>query len=661
MLLTSSILLGFIRLGFILLFLFYLNRKFVNSKRSVSFLEFLTTNWFRYGSATLIVVFALVQTNAYNLFNTMFLLLVIIGIDLIGIENLKHLRTYFNVHIKSTLLRFLRDVENKKSLWQWISVRSKKKKNKNKRRQNILVLVLTILIGGITFISRYFFIKYDNYSLSDAWIADLAKVIEFDNQFWFKDEVAVNGEFALVSLYGKITDVSPEIALQVISILEATLLAVLIFWLVRKLTPSKVLAPIIGAFSFALVYVLTPINVYYLLENDPTFMAMTFGIPIMVFYLRPELLRVGKLSYYLSFVLAFCAVGLIDFFTLIVLLPPFLVIGLVFSKFGSKLFNLIGMLSYVTSLGVLFVVYSVACHYIKADFWEFFHANLLSVTSYTYVPQLVLPYGQLIMYFQYMTLAGAVLILLFLLVKRENWSFTAAFFLYFNFLVFLATVHNEWIDRDMIINSLTVFLPIIFGLNAALVVRFFNLALYKLERFAPYTAFALMGGLVYASIYFQQRNIESLTESDHTPKQILDAYDKISKTYFPYSYSIVNDPATQVISLNKHFFMNYEYFLEDYAKVDSIYFKNKKDPKFLIKNPQYALTKSVLVFVLNAKSKAENNIFSQNKYLSAELEYKLDLLRQRGRKVNLFYDSEVLKVFEVVNEPGESKITELIF
>ncbi len=659
MFLTSSILLGFIRLGFILLFLFYLNRKFVNTRRQLNFLEFITANWFRYGSATLIVVFILVQANAYNLFNTVFLLLVIIGIDLIGIENLKHPRRYFGMHIKATLLRFLRNVENRKSLWYWVSVHPAKKKGR--KRSNIFLLVLTMIIGGITFISRYYFIKYDNYSLSDAWIADLANVIEFDNQYWFKDEVSVDGEFALVNLYGKITDVSPEIALQVISILEATLLSVMIFWLIRKLTPSKVLAPIIGSLSFALVYVLTPINVYYLLENDPTFMAFTFALPIMVFYMRPELLRVGKLSYFLSFILAFCAVGLIDFFTLMVLLPPFLIIGAVFSKWKSKLSNLLGIFAYLTSLGILFIVYSVSCYYLKADFWEFFHANLLSVTSYTYVPQLILPYSQLIMYFQYSTLAAAVLILLFLIVKRENWSFTIAFFLYFNFLVFLATIHNEWIDRDMIINSLTVILPIIFGLSAALVIRLFNLALYRLDRLAPYTAVVLIGGLIYASIFYQQYNIGKLTESDRTPKHILDAYDKISKTYFPYSYAIVNDPATQVISMNKHFFMNYEYFLEDYAKVDSIYFKNKKDPKFLIKNPQYALTKSVLVFVLNEDSKAENNIFSENKYLSAELKRELELLRKRGRPVTLFYDSPILKVYEVVNEPGESKITELIF
>ena len=107
--------------------------------------------------------------------------------------------------------------------------------------------------------------------------------------------------------------------------------------------------------------------------------------------------------------------------------------------------------------------------------------------------------------------------------------------------------------------------------------------------------------------------------------------------------------------------MNYDYFLEDYSKVDSVYFKNQKDPKFLIKNPQYALTKSVLVFVLNENNKAEKNIFSENKYLSAELKKELEKLQQRGRTISLFYDSKILKVYEIVNEPGESKITDLIF
>jgi len=167
--------------------------------------------------------------------------------------------------------------------------------------------------------------------------------------------------------------------------------------------------------------------------------------------------------------------------------------------------------------------------------------------------------------------------------------------------------------------------------------------------------------LVWASIFYQQNKINSLTEADKTPKQILDAYDKIEQTFFPLSYCVVNDPATQVISTNKHFFMNYDFFLDEYQNIDSINFKHRKDPKFLIKNPEYSLSKSVLVFVLNDSNKAENNIFSLNKELKSSLINELDVLKSRGRKVSLFYESKILNVYEIINEPQESKISDLIF
>ena len=265
------------------------------------------------------------------------------------------------------------------------------------------------------------------------------------------------------------------------------------------------------------------------------------------------------------------------------------------------------------------------------------------------------------LYFQYSTLGGAVLVILLIAITRENWRATLTLYLYVNFLILLTKINNQWIDADMVRNSLAVFLPIIFGLNAAIIIRILNFAFRRFERFVPVTAMLLFAGLVYCAVYYQRQNIDRLSESDPTPKQILDAYDKISQTYFPYSYSIVNDPATQVISTNKHFFMNYSYFLEDYPKIDSVYFKNKKDPKFLISHPEFGLTKSVLVFVLNEKNKKESNSLSENKYLASLLYREIDMLRKRGRKVNLFYDSNILKVYEIVNEPGQSKISDLIF
>lgn len=659
MFLTSSILLGFIRLSFIVLFLFYLNRKFINISRHVNFLDFIIKNWLRYGSILLLIIFIMVQLNAYNLFNCFFLLSILIGVDSIGTENLRRPRQFFNIHIKAALLAFLRNIENKKSFWFWFSFDNHKKESKNNR--NTLLLVLTIIIASITFFSRYYFIIYDNYSLSDDWIYDLNKVIAFDSQHWFGNGLGVEGEFALINFYAKITDVSPEIALQVIAILESTLLALVLFWTIHKLTPSKYLAPIIASFSFALVYVLTPLNVYFLLKANPIFFALTFALPLFVYYLKPDLLKAGKLSYFFSFILGFCAVGMVDFFTYCILIPPFLLIGLALTKYKYKKSNLLVLLSFVVSTLLLLAVYSIFCYYERGNLLEFFQTNLLSVSSYTYVPQLIFPYNQIIEYAQYSTFIGLFLILLLVIFKKENWRAAVIFFIYFNFLIGLTYINSEWLDIDFIKSSLSVFLPIVLGLNAAIVIRILNFAFKKYERFAPVSVTVLMIAIVYASVYFQRNNINALTEADETPRQILDAYDKIEQTFFPYTYCVVNDPATQIISTNQHFFMNYDFFIEQYQIIDSINYKNKKDPKFLIKNPQYSVSKSVLVFVLNDNAKNENNIFSLNKQLKAPLVTELESLRKKGRKIALFYQSKILNVYEVINEPKESKISDLIF
>ncbi len=657
MFLTSSILLGFIRLCFILLFLFYLNRKFVNVTKHVHFLDFIVMNWFRYAAVLVIVIFTLVELDAYNLFNCFFVFGILIGIDIIGIKNLKNPKHYFRTHIRAGLLTFLRNIENKKSFWFWFSF----DRNKHKKDHNNFILLLTIFIGGITFLSRYYFIIYDNYSLSDAWIYDLNKVIQFDNQYWFTFELATDAELAIVNFYGKITDVSPEIALQVIAILESTLLAVMIFWIINKLTPSKFVAPTIAALFFSLVYVLTPLNVYFLLKGNPTFLALTFALPAFAFYIKPSLSKLTRTSYFFGFLFIFITIGLTDLFTYCILIPPFLIIGLLFTKMKFKKYNLVAMLSYIVGTLILYAIYSYACYYQRADLLEYMQNNLLSVSSYTYVPQLILPYSEIIRYAQISTAIGLILVLLLVIFKKENWRATIIFFTYFNFLILLTFIRSEWLDIDMLNNSISVFLPIIIGLNAAIVMRILNFGLYKFKKYSPITVVVIFGVMIYAAFFYQEKSIKALTVSDQTPKQILNAYDKIAQTFFKHSYCVVNDPATQVISNNSHFFMNYDFFINEYPRIDSINTKHLKEPNFLVKNPQYSISKSVLVFVLNDNTPDENNNFAENKHYQEKLVENIKLLRDRGRKVNLFYDSSILKVYEVVNQPKESKISDLLF
>lgn len=657
MFLTSSILMGFVRLCFILLFLFYLNRKFVSANKHLHFMDFIVLNWFRYAALLVISLFVLIEASAYNLFNCIFIFALILAVDIIGLENLKRPRVYFRENIKTGLLTFLRNVENQKTFGFWFRFNQ----NKKKRKQNTFIFLLTIVLGITTFLSRYYFIIYDNYSLSDAWINDLNNLIQFDNQYWFTFELTTDAELALANFYGKITDVSPTIALQVIAILESTLLAIVIFWVIHKLTPSKFIAPSVAALFFSLVYVLTPLNVYFLLKGNPTFLALTFALPAFVMYLQPNILHAGKWNYFWAMTAVFIAIGLTDIFTLCILIPPFLVLAFFFTKLKNKRYNLIALSAFIVAIIILTAVYQYACYYQRIDFTDYLQNNLLSVSSYTYVPQLIVPYSEIIRYAQWSTVFGFAFAVLLALFKKENVHATLAFYTYFNFLILLTFIRSEWLDIDMLNNSLSVFIPIVIGLNIALVMRLFHWLFPRLEKYSPLTVIALYGLMLYAAVFYQQKGINALTVSDQTPKQILNAYDKISQTFFAHSYCVVNDPATQVISNNSHFFMNYDFFINDYPRIDSINTQNRKDPMFLVKHPEYSLAKSVLVFVLSEDCIDEKNVFAENKHYQSKLIDNIKLLRRRGRTVNLFYKSKILKVYEIVNAPKQSKISDLIF
>ncbi len=654
MILTSSIIFGFVRLCFMLLVLFYLNRKLVNPSESNNFLEFLVNQWFKYGSIIGITIFVTVQLNIYALINCVVILVFIIIIDYIGLKNLRRFRDYFDEISRKNIHNMLKSIELGRPVKSWFAI-----KRKTQSTNGWFLFLLVVILAATTFGSRFYFFKYDLYSLSGIWIADLQKVIDFDSQIWFLNDTAVNGDLAFVNFYGKMCDVSPEIALQSMGILESTLLSVLLFWVIRKISPSKSLAPILASLSFALAYTLTPTNIYFLLQNKPIFLAMAFGLPVMVFLLKPGLLKYRKINYFISILFAFITIGLIDIFTLYILFPPFMVLAALFTRRKSMRYFWIGVISYLMACAAILAVYAIICIYFETDLGMFLHANLLSVSSYTYIPQLVIPFGQLINYYQLSTILAILLLLKFIFYNKEKtWGAAIAFLLYFNFLIFLGKVNNEWIDPDLLNQALSVFMAVVIGINAAIVIRLFRPVFIKLEKFNKVAVAAFLAGLLFVAVYYQKDTIAKLTASDTTPKQVLDAYDKIATTYFPYTYAVVNDNTAQTISTNKHFFINYSDFLNDYPAQDSIYFKNLHNPKFFDKHPEYVLPKSVLLFVFNG---TPDMYGEENGDISPNLIKQLNLLKKRGRKVGLFYANRNVKVYEIVNEAHESKIPDLIF
>lgn len=633
-----------------------MNRKFISYEKSVNYFDFIAKQWFKYGSVIILLVFGLVQLSIYNLLNTIIILMVVIFVDYFGVKKLPQSINIISEKVKRNIFELIQNIELKKPFGFFVSTRS----NPEERNKRLWYLFLLSTLGVVAFYSRYIFYQFDMFSLSGSWISDLESIIDFDSQRWFTNEIAPKGELAMANFYSKFVSVSPEVALQSMGILEAVLISILLFWVINKISASKIIAPLAAALFFSVSYTIMPVNITYILQHQSLFLAISFALPAMVIYLKPGFMHSSILNSFINYVLAFTAIGLIDIFTLIVLMLPFLIIGFLTSSLKHKISNLTAMAAYVISLGLLFLIYGTASYHFGDDFELFVHSSLMSVSAYTYFSHLIVSYEELMIYYQYLSYICMICCLLFMFLKNEKWNAALCFLLYFNFLVVLSEINHSWIDNDLVKLSLGIFIPILLGITVAIIIRIGYFFYTKTEVIKPVFAIFLITGVLYSAVHYQGKEYKKLHKTDDIPRDIINVYEKITSSYYPYSYAVVNDYTTQSISINKHFFIHYTDFTDNYLKRDAVYFKNKKNKKFLQKNPEYVLPKSVLVFIYK-KGDDKNNRIIVNCKISPLLLSKLKTLKNRGRKISVFYESSLIKVFEIENDPGQSKTDDLIF
>lgn len=656
MIYSVSIALGFVRLSLLVLVLFYLNRKFVNYRKPENIFDFIANQWFKYGSLLVILLFILVQLKIYNLFNTLLIFFFMIIIDYIGLKKLKAALTFSSKKVKKKTFELIKNIELKKDWSFYVTTKT----DKTIRSKRLWLMVLLFILGFVTFFSRYYFTKYDVYALSNLWILELEQVVEFNKQNWFLNGVSPVGELAMINFYSKISSISPEIALESMGIIESVLIGILIFWTISKITTSKIIAPIVACLFFALCYIISPINISYILQHKPMFLALSIAIPGMVFYLNPTVMKFNKKNYLYNFIFAFVAIGLIDIFTLLLMVLPFLIIGFIFSKKEFIKHKLIAIKAFLIAIVLLSVIYGTSCYLAGYDFEVFLNSSLIAASSYTYFPHLILPYNVLMSYYIVFSLVLILILLILTYGFKENWHEAFSFLFLFIFLILLSNVKNEWIDSATLKQAIAIYIPIFFGIAFGLIVRITSPIFNRIKFLTPYFAAILIIGICYSAFYFQANEVNKLKKADTTARKILDAYENITNQFFPYSYSVVNDYSTHSISINQHFFVNYDDFLSSYLNKDYLYFKHRKKIKYLQSHPEIVLPKSVIVFLYKKEATKINSLVESYK-LSPQLKLQLEVLKSRGREINSIYSNEIFDVYEIVNEPNEARVENLIF
>ena len=342
------------------------------------------------------------------------------------------------------------------------------------------------------------------------------------------------------------------------------------------------------------------------------------------------------------------------------ILFPFLILVSIFRFWQYKNQVLLVLSSYFIAVAVLCSFYLGVAWWFDESLLGFINENLFSFDAYTYNPKLILPLDELMRYY----LIGGVIFLaitIFKFQKRPKKYYTSLIFLIFINLLFAIHQFTETlVDIDMLNVVLSVFIPVFFGL--VLNIIFNLLSSIKVQGRSALNLEVGSGILVIVALFFFTFPSEAKLSLDkhNMESHVFRIYSKIQGDHLPYSYAVINTSRNSNFSKNSHYFYSYNYFNNKYIARDRTFQRYKENKSYLLAHPNLFLPEALFVFVY----KNEDDNFEKNGISEGQQEgvkKRLNLLRAKGREVNTYYDSEFLRVYQVVNKAKSSNIKELLF
>ena len=656
-LLKDSILLGPIRIFLLFAAVLFVHQIVTRQPMKNYNLDFFVKKLTIYGSVILLFIFVLIQLNMYDIFSLLGLFFIVLGFQYLGSKNILNLNKGVKKKKQSFLLNFFKFMERNHGREKL--VRKNLSLFYSKRINYILIMALGV--SAAVFVSRYMFLSNDLYTLSSLWIKNLEIIKSFNSNTWLYDDINLKGELAYISFYSKIIGISEEMAIHSFGLLENFGLSMVLYWVLTKITKSKFVAPIIATLFFAFFYKYLPININLLLEHSALFLALCFALPAMLLTVMPKTLKTSKKTYFFLLLSVYMALGFISFFVLFILLPIFLVIALFLATKKTIPFIVRSCLAYVVGVVVILGIHGLGCYYGNESFLTFLRTNMILVDSYTYFPQLITSEDNLVSIYAYFGWGTFLLLLPMLRKNSDKWRPALVFVLFFNIFLILEQFNLTWLDIDLYYQSLSALIVVLLGVFIGAIVYYLKISISKNPRIRVLSLGSLYLGLITLAYFTNGFFNYNFQKRDVIKTDILKAYNRLSSDYLPYSYAVVNLNYGQSMSKNEHHFINYNNFISDYIRRDSVYQKVKENKLFLKKNPEYILPQSVFVFVARRAQNSSAFGLETPPKTYAAIEEKLRELQKKGREIHLFYNDNSLKVYEIINQEKSSKLNDLIF
>lgn len=500
----------------------------------------------------------------------------------------------------------------------------------------------------------------------------LSRVKDIGMQHFWGQTPDPSGTYALANLFSLMSQISPEMIIHLFGALISFVLCLVIYWSVDTITGHKSpFASLFGMTLFALFSTtLMPISLAQQISSSGIYLALSFGIPTILAY--GTYLKNDDASNVVFFVvLGLIATGLTNLFVyLAVVLPTVFLEWLYFYRnVDFKTWARKGS-AIVGNILLLSVVYGIPISTKGLSAHNFIQAQLLNTDAFVFTPSLLFNFTD-----QTFVLAAlACLIiggcLIEWVVKKRFRSAECLFSAYFLLITtfYLPQIKSSlnWVDFGQLDAFYAVLIAVFGGLVLHYFSRFLNI-IFKEVR-SSILATGVLFILATSALIGYQGGIKTHNELPKTePDGFYRAYFKIIQERLPWTYSIVAPDVDQSLSKDRHYFMDYNYFLSSYSKIDSLYHaelqKRKKNKKLRPEEQKLLPAASIFVFVAKPPydKLRESTNFDPAPVMKQLNEWLQNYRQKPNRTLNTFYESQNAVVYEIDNQSEKSKVNDLLY
>ncbi|WP_138429702.1 hypothetical protein [Fodinibius saliphilus] len=648
---------------FVLLFGF-IAPLFLSHTRNLPNIEKLIYSWVGLGGIIIFTVFVLTVLHIYDFISLGLTLLLIPLIINIYRSDAQSVREYLRQWELQALIKQVKIIENEEtSHWEAVEEKVKNIFTIESKEGSHWFLVFGIaLTGGL--IRMYPALQHAA-PFSRGWFEQLDRIKKLRLQQYFAETPIPGGMHSLVSIFSMLTQISPEMILHLLGALTSFFLCIIVYWISRDITKNRYpFASIVGMSLYAIVPILfLPISLDQQVEASSIDLALCFALPTLTIFIRN--LRATYKSPWFYILSGFVATGFTNLFVAFVILFPLLFLGLLSLPRRRYLKSFLRLSAYLLSLAVVvllpFIIYGF---YKDTDMQAFVLSQLYDIQAYSYFPELLFPIQQLSLYYIY--IAGGLLVYYlidYVLNKgstiRDELIFVVVFILIaLRYTTLLDFSELFWLDTA----QLNEFYALMIGvLGSLLVAVLFELS----ERLIDITSatviklsWVISVGVIGGLIYMQGGIRVSRMLPSTMPDGFFEAYYQVIDERLPYTYATVGPEVFRIQAQNRHFYMDYEYFLDEYGAIDSLYQQQLTSESVDVVPPA-----SIFVFTEKAPyGDIQQGILYDSPGVMRDAEQWLaDFKALPERNIKKFYDGPSTTVYEIINRPTESKVDDILF